>query len=44
MARQRHRFSAEFKLEAANLILQQGYSIPEAIKVLDIGKTLFVAG
>tara|TARA_R110001606_G_scaffold394957_1_gene566409 strand:- start:370 stop:597 length:228 start_codon:yes stop_codon:yes gene_type:complete len=32
-------FLAEFKLEAANLVLQQGYSIPEAARALDIGET-----
>ena len=39
MNRQRRTFSAEFKLEAANLVLQQGYSTPEAARALDIGET-----
>ena len=39
MKRQRRAFSAEFKLEAANLVLQQGYSNPEAARALDIGET-----
>lgn len=39
MARQRRSFSQEFKLEAASLVLEQGYSIPEAARSLDIGET-----
>jgi transposase len=39
MKKQRRSFSTEFKLEAANLVLEQGYSVPEAAKVLDVGET-----
>ncbi len=40
MTRQRRSFSAEFKLEAACLVLDQGYSIPEASHSLNIGETV----
>ena len=39
MKRQRRTFSAEFKLEAANLVLQQRLLNPEAARALDIGET-----
>lgn len=39
MKRQRRTFSTEFKLEAANLVIEQGYSIPEAARALDVGET-----
>ena len=39
MKGQRRTFSTKFKLEAANLVLQQGYSIAEAARALDIGET-----
>jgi transposase len=39
MKRQRRTFSTEFKLEAANLVLEQDYSIPEAARALDVGET-----
>ncbi|MGF1706282.1 transposase, partial [Enterovibrio baiacu] len=39
MTRQRRSFSAEFKLEAACLVLDQGYSIPEASRSLNVGET-----
>ena len=39
MIKQRRSFSTEFKLEAANLVLEQGYSVPEAAKALDVGET-----
>jgi transposase len=39
MKRQRRSFSTEFKLEAANLVLEQGYAIPEAARALDVGET-----
>lgn len=38
MTRQRRSFSAEFKLEAACLVLDQGYSVPEASRSLNIGE------
>ena len=39
MKRQRRSFSTEFKQEAACLVLDQGYSIPEASRSLDVGET-----
>lgn len=39
MTRQRRSFSAEFKLEAACLVLDQGYSIAEASRSLNVGET-----
>ena len=35
----RRQFSAEFKLEAASLVLDQGYSVPEACTSLGVGDT-----
>ena len=39
MKRNRRTFTPEFKLEAATLILDKGYSIPEASRSLDVGET-----
>jgi len=39
MTRQRRSFSTEFKHEAACLVLDQGYSITEACRSLDVGET-----
>ncbi|WP_444882701.1 transposase [Microbulbifer sp. PSTR4-B] len=39
MSRQRRSFSSDFKLEAARLVVDQGYSIAEAARSLDIGTT-----
>ncbi|MEZ8029321.1 transposase, partial [Enterovibrio norvegicus] len=39
MTRQRRSFSAEFKLEAACLVIDQGYSIAEASRSLNVGET-----
>ncbi len=39
MKRQRRTFSTEFKHETASLVLDQGYSIPEASRSLDVGET-----
>jgi transposase len=39
MKRQRRSFTAEFKHEAACLVLDQGYSVSEASRSLDIGET-----
>ena len=39
MKRQRRSFTPEFKFEAASLVLDQGYSIPQASKSLDVGET-----
>ncbi|BDY05184.1 hypothetical protein F0521_23070 [Ferrimonas sp. YFM] len=40
MTRKRRSFTAEFKLEAACLVLDQGYSVPEASRSLDVGETV----
>ena len=39
MKKQRRSFTPEFKLEAASLVLDQGYSISEASRSLDVGET-----
>ena len=39
MKKQRRSFTPEFKLEAASLVLDEGYSITEACRSLDIGET-----
>ena len=39
MKKQCRSFSTEFKQEAACLVLDQGYSIPEASRSLDVGET-----
>ena len=38
MKRQRRSFSAEFKREAAQLVLDEGYSIAEVSRSLDVGE------
>ncbi|VXA86412.1 transposase [Aeromonas veronii] len=38
MTRLRRSFTTEFKLEAASLVLDQGYSVPEASRSLDVGE------
>lgn len=40
MKRQRRSFTTEFKLEAASLVLDQGYSVSEACKSLDVGESV----
>ncbi|GAB3098976.1 IS3 family transposase [Pseudomaricurvus hydrocarbonicus] len=40
MKRQPRSFSTEFKHDAAALVLDQGYTIAEACRSLDIGETL----
>ncbi len=40
MTRLRRSFTAEFKLEAASLVLDQGYSVPETSRSLDVGETV----
>jgi transposase len=40
MARQRRRYTSEFKVEAVKLVTEQGYSLAEAARPLDIGETL----
>jgi transposase len=40
MTRLRRSFTAEFKLEAASLVLDQGYSVPAASRSLDVDETV----
>ncbi len=40
MARQRRKYTREFKVEAVKLITEKGYSVAEAARSLDIGETL----
>jgi transposase-like protein len=40
MTRLRRAFTAESKLEAASLVLGQGYSVREANRSLDVGETV----
>ena len=39
MSKQRRSFSTEFKRDSASLVLDQGYSIPEACRSLDVGQS-----
>ncbi len=39
MARQRRSFSTEFKVEAASLVVDQGYSMTEASRAVDVGES-----
>ncbi|WP_444922759.1 transposase [Microbulbifer sp. DLAB2-AF] len=39
MSRQRRSFSPELKLDAARLVVDQGYSIAEAARSLGVGTT-----
>ena len=40
MARQRRKYTSEFKVEAVKLITEKGYSVAEAARSLDVGETL----
>lgn len=40
MTRNRRTFSPEFKQEAASLILDQGYTVSEAVKSLGVGENV----
>ena len=40
MPRQRRKYTREFKVEAVKLITEQGYSVAEAARSLDVGETL----
>ncbi len=40
MIRRRRTFTPTFKREAASLVLDQGYSCPEAARSLDVGESL----
>ncbi|RWX54478.1 transposase, partial [Photobacterium chitinilyticum] len=37
--RTRRTYSPEFKLEAAQLVLDQNYSVPEAAAAMNVGKS-----
>ena len=39
MTKQRRTFSAEFKMEAASLVLDEGYSVPAAALSIGVGET-----
>lgn len=39
MTKKRRSFSTEYKHEAAKLVLDQGYSVSEACRSLDVGET-----
>lgn len=39
MTKKRRTFSPEFKCEAASLVLDKGYSVPEAAKTLGLGES-----
>ena len=39
MTRKRRTFSPEFKREAAELVLQQSYSYPQACEAMGVGET-----
>ena len=39
MAKQRRSFSTEFKMEAASLVVDQGYSMAEASRAVDVGES-----
>jgi transposase len=40
MARQRRKYTREFKVEAVKLVTEKGYSVAEAARSLGIGETL----
>lgn len=40
MTRLRRSFTAQYKLEASTLVLDQGYSVTEASRPLDVGETV----
>jgi len=40
MARRRHTYTNEFKVEAVKLITEKGLSVAEASRSLDVGETL----
>ena len=40
MTKQRRTFSAEFKLEAASLVLDEGYTFAEACRSLDVSENV----
>lgn len=40
MTKKRRSFSQEFKLESASLVLDQGYTVAEAARSLDVSETV----
>ena len=40
MARQRRKYTREFKVEAVKLVTEKGYSVAETARSLDVGQTL----
>ncbi len=42
--RTRPTFTPEFRLEAAQLVVDQGYSIREAAKAMNVGKSSWING
>ncbi len=40
MARQRRKYTREFKVEAVKLVTEKGYSVAEAARSLDVAETL----
>lgn len=40
MGRKRRSFSPEFKLEAASLVVEQGYSIADACEAMNVSETV----
>ena len=41
MTKQRRSFSQEFKFDSAKLVLDDGYSFPEAARSIEVGETAF---
>lgn len=39
MTNNRRSFTPEFKRDAAQLVVEQGYSVPEACRAMDVGET-----
>jgi len=39
MSNNRRSFTPEFKRDAALLVVEQGYSVPEACRAMDVGET-----
>ena len=40
----RPNFTPEFRLESAQLVLDQGYSIKEAAEAMNVGKSKWISG
>jgi len=39
MTRSKRNYSPEFRLECAQLIVDQGYSVPQAVEAMSVGKS-----